>query len=138
MNASKRAPLVSALIILFCGCSTGISTDDLRSRGELSPLRAEEWKMENYQCAVKGNTANWQAAYCMWLNKTNDFEADGVEDCFETLTEHEGIPKKLCERNEYFKREICKTLVMDRIFHGSMTECLRSDDSVPRVVREGL
>ncbi len=133
-----RPALFAFAVSVFAGCSSGLSTEDLRTRGELSPLRANEWKLENYQCAVKGNTANWQAAYCMWLNKTNDFEADGVEECFNTLTEHEGIPKRFCERNEYFKREICKTLVMDKIFTGSLIECLRSDDSVPRVVREGL
>jgi len=101
-------------------------------------LRAEMWKMENSNCSVKGNSANWQAAYCMWMNKTNDYGMDEVQRCYAALTEREGIPSRLCERNEYFKREICKTLVLDQTYKGSLSDCLASDDAVPRVVREGL
>ncbi len=135
MKTSVRIIFTFSLLSL-AACST--REDNLRNREPLPLLRAEAWKLENPQCEVKGNAANWQAAYCMWMNRTNDSEADEVQNCYNSLTSREGIPRSLCERNQFFKREICKTLVVDRTFTGSVSDCLRSDDSVPRVVREGL
>ena len=136
MNLVKGG--IAAALLLSSACSNSMSSDDLRRRGGDTLLRSEMWKLENTQCAVKGNAANWQAAYCLWMNKTNDFEKEGVQECFDTLTEREGIPTKLCDRNEFFKREICRSLMMEKLFIGTFTECLASDGSVPRVVREGL
>lgn len=119
-------------------CSFACADNERPDPHDQPLLRAEMWKMENPNCAVKGNSANWQAAYCMWMNKTNEYDTDDVKACYDALTERQGIPRNLCERNQYFKKEICKTLVMDKTFPGSLSDCLASDDSIPRVVREGL
>ncbi|MFN8390618.1 MAG: hypothetical protein U0136_10035 [Bdellovibrionota bacterium] len=127
----------------FSGCSP--SVDDIEEAPEIrshslgaGSIGSGIWQSENPQCQVRGNAANWQAAYCMWLNRTNDFKEDIVQDCYSMLTERQGIPKTICERNLYFKREMCKTLALDDYFKGSVEECIRSNDSVPLVVREGL
>lgn len=103
----------------------------------LNPLD-EYWKTENPTCEIRGNSANWQAAYCLWMNSSKDFYNDDVQGCYKDLTEREGIPRSYCERNKYFKREICKTLALRNYFDGSVDSCLKSDESVPLVVREGL
>ena len=135
--------IISALFFAFLtlslltGCSDG--------SGEITPDReskrlslAKVWKTENSHCEVQGNPANWQGAFCMWLNKTTDFKADEVQNCYQLASKRQGIPTQTCDRNRYFKREICKTLVIDHIFIGSLDDCLRSDDAVPVAVREGL
>lgn len=130
-----RIFFVSIVILGSLACAESYDT---RPSREDSLIRSEMWKLDNASCQVKGNSANWQAAYCMWMNKTNDFSLDEVQACYKTLSQRQGIPQDLCSRNEFFKKEICKTLVLDHIFPGSLGECLASDDSVPRVVREGL
>lgn len=141
MIASKSLlPIARALALVLslslCSCAPeheGPTPDRESKRLSL----AKVWRTENSQCEIPGNAANWQGAYCLWLNKTTDFEKDEVKSCYETLTAHQGIPKSICERNQYFKREICKTLVLDRYFK-TLEQCMSSDDSVPVAVREGL
>ncbi len=134
--------IVALAIFWSSGCSDRLGKQSLPEARERlfsgRDPRVGLWKSENPQCEVKGNAANWQAAYCMWLNHTQDFEQEDVQDCYSMLVDREGIPKTNCERNLYFKREICKTLVIDNFFQGSLDACLRSDDSVPLVVREGI
>ncbi len=100
--------------------------------------RADIWKTENATCDIKGNASNWQAAYCMWLHQAGEFDDSAVQECFSMLNSRPAIPQKICERNLYFKREICKSLAVDGYFHRSVDECVASDYSVPKVVREGL
>lgn len=99
---------------------------------------AEIWKTENATCDIKGNSANWQAAYCMWLHQAEKFDTSEVQDCFSMLNTRPAVPQQPCERNLYFKREMCKSLAVDGYFHRSVEECLASDKAVPVVVREGL
>lgn len=105
---------------------------------DLDHAGSDIWKMENAGCQIKGNTANWQAAYCMWLNQSEDFESAPVQDCVKMIAKRPGIPTKACDRNHYFKREICKSLAVDGYFHRSVDQCLVSDDAVPLVVKLGL
>jgi hypothetical protein len=145
MPGLKSTLFFSAVLSLLAvlGCSAGDDSldfpeDSARVIARRGAIGDGEWKSENPTCQVRGNAANWQAAYCLWFNHTNDFEKDEVQDCYATLTEREGIPRTICDRNLYFKREICKTLALDKYFGGSVENCIQSDDSVPVVVREGL
>ena len=131
-------PYKAFIVVTFILFSSACAENERPDPHDQPLLRAEMWKMENSNCSVKGNSANWQAAYCMWMNKSNEFDTDEVKACYNALTEREGIPRALCERNQYFKKEICKTLVLDKTFPGSLSDCVASDDSIPRVVREGL
>ena len=105
---------------------------------ELDRPGSSAWKMENASCKIKGNTANWQAAYCMWMHQSEGFESSPVQECYKMISSRPGIPSTACERNHYFKREICKSLAVDGYFHRSVDQCLASDDAVPLVVKLGL
>lgn len=98
----------------------------------------ELWQTENPTCQIKGNSGNWQAAYCMWLHQADRFDDSEVQNCYTMLDSRPAVPQQPCARNEYFKREICKSLAVDGYFHRSVDECVASDKSVPVVVREGL
>lgn len=100
-------------------------------------LPSTEWKRENSGCEVPGNTQAWATSYCLWLSKTMDVEAPEIRNCQRTIEEHRSIPAGTCERNYYFKRELCKTLVLDGMFAGSLSRCLKSEQSVPLFVKEG-
>lgn len=136
MKLALKLPLFFSLLAI-AGCSESSSSPGPDRESKRLSI-AKVWKTENSQCAVQGNPANWQGAYCMWLSKTNDFQQDEVQSCYKMLTGRAGIPKTVCERNAYFKREICKTLVVDSYGSNSLEECMRSDDYVPVAVREGL
>ncbi|MBP9838192.1 MAG: hypothetical protein KBC84_05710 [Proteobacteria bacterium] len=131
-----KIQLFLSLALLFTlSCSNNKSSleSDINARE-----RSEIWKTENPNCQVRGNTANWQTAYCMWLNQTNEAKDELVEQCYKMLTAHKAIPEELCARNLFFKTEICKTLVLDQYFDNSLEDCIKSDDSIPKVVKEGL
>ncbi len=135
----KKIVLLIAAVTALHACAPameGGSVEDEIGRPSLGG--AEIWKTENATCDVKGNTANWQAAYCMWLNQAESFDQSEVQDCFKMLDGRRGVPQTSCDRNLYFKREICKSLAVDGYFHRSVDECVTSDASVPVVVREGL
>lgn len=100
--------------------------------------------LENPTCEVPGNPANWVAAFCMWMNRVgeynrdSDLEDDPVKLCIRDLDKRPGVPKELCERNKYFKQQLCESLALEGKFKGSIRECLASRGTIPRVVREGL
>ncbi len=95
---------------------------------------------ENPDCKIKGKSENWQAAYCLWINTTNDFNNTQVKHCYDLALRHQGIPQAPCDRNMYFKNEICKMMVAEQYFNyaGTVNDCLLSEDTVPKVVKEGL
>ena len=143
-SINDRALAVTAVLffsILFTACSDAVDDFDVSRRSQNLSMRApgsDIWKTENPHCQVRGNTANWQASYCMYINHTKEFDDDLVQQCYKLATDREGIPRGFCERNLYFKREICRGLVLDHYFGASLDECMQSDESVPLVVREGL
>ena len=88
---------------------------------------------ENCGCEVPGITVRWQAAYCMALEQTDDFEQAGVQRCL-SRAEPAAIRKAAaCQKNAYWKREIC------RATRGStaLDDCVRDPLFVPRIVARG-
>lgn len=114
-------------ILILTSCSSAKSSSNLHLA-------------ENTECKVRGNSANWQAAYCMWINSTNDFDNTEVKRCYDLALRHKGIPQDECQRSVYFKTEICKILITEKYynFNGNLDECLLSEDTTPKVVKEGL
>ena len=72
-----KIQLFLSLALLFTlSCSNNKSSleSDINARE-----RSEIWKTENPNSQVRGNTANWQTAYCMRLNQTNEAKDELVE-----------------------------------------------------------
>ena len=126
----------SALFALGCGPERPSMADEI----DASPYRMRE----NPTCEIPGNPSNWLAAYCMWMNNVaqfdqdSDIEDDPVKLCIKDVERHPSVPNSLCERNKYFKQQICETLTMNGVFHGNVAQCVASRGTIPRVVREGL
>lgn len=118
------------LSLTFISCSSSQSTFTGR----------ELYLNENPTCEIKGKPENWQAAYCLWINTTNDFNNTEVKHCYDLALRHQGIPQSPCERNKYFKNELCKMMVAQKYFNysGTVNDCLVSEDTVPKVVKEGI
>lgn len=118
------------LALLLTSCSASKSTF----------MGKDLYLNENSNCEIKGNPSNWQAAYCMWLNTTNDFNNEEVKHCYDLTLRHKAIPQEPCARNKYFKNEICQMMLTEKYFNysGTVSDCLLSEDTTPKVVKEGL
>ena len=140
MKQRTRTIFGAAALLLLSACSTGDGRPSLEDEIDAS----ENQLLENPTCEVPGNPANWLAAYCMWLNGTSQFDRDSeikddpVKQCIRTVDRHAAVPRKLCDRNKYFKQEICTRLAENGIYTGTVQSCIASRGTIPRVVREGL
>lgn len=75
----------------------------------------------------------------MSIHATDDEAHPDVMGCYlgerDTLTD--GNMEEVCSLNLSYKSAICRAAVEDRRFDGSLIECVRSNDTVPRIVENG-
>lgn len=89
---------------------------------------------ENCECAAPGITLRWKAAYCMWLNETDDFENEGVHKCtFKSDPEHlKKAPP--CKQNLYWKKMLCRQFYKNA---NERRSCIEDRKMVPDFVKNG-
>jgi len=96
-----------------------------------SPCKYEE----NCHCAVPGITVRWKAAYCMYLNATDDLEQMGVQQCLARVEPRAVAPLGPCDKNAHWKKRLCGAL-----YKGKKTRihnCIQDGAMVPRFVERG-
>lgn len=87
-----------------------------------------------------GPTMNWAGAVCEWRHETDDVLSEAVQRCLNDLVKIDHIPSapaEDCGLNTKYKTEICRS----RVKHGrdrSMSECLKSVESIPPEVSRGI
>jgi hypothetical protein len=93
----------------------------------------------NADCSVPGALIHWQAAYCMWLKETDDFEQEFVQKCFRDRldTDDKDLVSTDCEKKKYYRKKLCEMIVGQSYFQGSVYDCIKSKETIPRIVREG-
>ena len=96
------------------------------------------YRSDKTDCPVPGQLIHWQAAYCMWLNGTDDFLEASVQKCFdERYAEDENTQLTVCEKKIFYRRKLCELLIREGFFRGSVFDCMKSKETIPRPVREG-
>lgn len=90
---------------------------------------------ENCHCAVPGITIRWKAAYCMYLNETDDLEQGGVQECLARAEPRSLARLGPCGKNAYWKRRLCTALHKGK--KKSTESCVQDRTMVPRLVENG-
>jgi hypothetical protein len=90
---------------------------------------------ENCHCAVPGITIRWEAAYCMYLNETDDLEQAGVQKCLARSESRSLARLGPCGKNAYWKRKLCTALHKGK--KKSTESCVQDRKMVPRFVENG-
>jgi len=101
----------------------------VREAAKRSPCKYEE----KCECAVPGITLRWKAAYCMYLEGTDDLESQGVQRCL-ARPDPDAVKKAgACRQNAHWKAMIC------RFVHDAkdVRECVRDRTFVPRFIEHG-
>ena len=89
-------------------------------------------------CPVPGKLIHWQAAYCMWLSGTDDFLEASVQKCFdERNAADENTHSTDCEKKRFYRRKLCELLVKGDYFQGTVFDCMKFKETIPRTVKEG-
>jgi hypothetical protein len=90
---------------------------------------------QNCQCTVPGITIRWKAAYCMYLNETDDLENAGVQLCL-ARAEPDSVEKLgACEQNAHWKKMICGVRHEDK--KRQVQKCVQDRRMIPRFVEVG-
>jgi hypothetical protein len=95
---------------------------------------------ENCQCAVPGITIRWKAAYCMFLNETDDLEHEGVGACLARPDPKSLAKADPCARNAHWKRELCaarQKFAAELDAPAAIQACVEDPTMIPPVVRFG-
>jgi hypothetical protein len=90
---------------------------------------------ENCHCAVPGITVRWEAAYCMYLNETDDLEQGGVQECLARVEPRSLARAGSCAKNAHWKRKLCAALHKGK--KKSTESCVQDRAMVPRFVEHG-
>lgn len=97
---------------------------------EPSPCKYEE----NCECAAPGITLRWKAAYCMYLEETDDLENEGVRRCLDKPDPDAVKKLQGCEQNAHWKTLICRVLYKTK---KEARQCVGDKTFVPRFVQSG-
>lgn len=95
---------------------------------------------ENCECAVPGVTVRWKAAYCMFLNETDDLELQGVSACLSRPDPKALATAGPCARNAHWKRKLCGArhkVAGERDAPAAIRACVEDPTMIPPVVRFG-
>lgn len=86
-----------------------------------------------------GDPSHWRLAVCGARSGTDDFESASVQSCVRDLASRDTVDRRTkCARNLRYKHEWCEFLLkLGNSPFPSEGECLRSEQSVPGVVRSG-
>ncbi len=91
------------------------------------------------QCDVSGSTSLWAMSFCMSILATDDEAHPDVMGCY--LGERDALTdsnmEENCSLNLAYKSAICRPAVENGRFEGSLVECVKSDDTIPRIVESG-
>ena len=91
------------------------------------------------QCDVSGSTSLWALSFCMSIHATDDEAHPDVMGCYlgELDAMTDGNVEENCSLNLAYKSAICRAAVENSRFGGSLVECVKSDDTIPRIVESG-
>lgn len=103
----------------------------LQSGAPSSPCKYEE----NCRCAVPGITLRWKAAYCMYLNETDDLENAGVERCLARADSRSIAKLGPCDQNAHWKKMLCGA--MHKTSQTQRRRCEQDKEFMPRFVEKG-
>ena len=90
---------------------------------------------ENCGCAVPGITVRWHAAYCMFLNATDDYENGGVTECLDRPVPNALREMTACDQNRYWKEQICRA--REKEDEKVVRACVDDPEMMPRIVKFG-
>jgi len=84
-------------------------------------------------CNIPGKTLHWVVDYCMYLSETDDYNSGDVQPC---TKRNKGFEiKNTRENRKIYKRKICKYIVTNGYYKGTVEKCVNDKDFIPGTVR---
>jgi hypothetical protein len=97
---------------------------------------------ENCDCAVPGITVRWKAAYCMFVNETDDLENQGVSSCLAQPDPASVTSLDACAQNAHWKEQWCAARHKppkgeDEDAEAAVRACVEDPEMIPALVKSG-
>ena len=92
---------------------------------------------KDQSCSLSGDPIQWQAAYCMYREGTDDFAAPAVTGCIDTETRAQHGKELHCSESIHYKLEICKMLIKEGSYKKDSNACLQDKAILPFNVKNG-